>query len=224
MIAGTTWIVGYNVQSADPKVVAKERQMLAQQMKLAGLQYAERVDFDRYNFVLGIAASTTVFTDLRSRVVFDEFKNGQFSAEHQTAYNSLKDRSFGGLACHSNGAMICLAALENKDVIADHVVLYGPQITLESLQLWNEIVRSGQVKSVQIYINQNDIVPPASLLAGGGAVIAAAESTIATFRPPSLSRPINENASRLLIRTMPCDKPMWTLGCHDMNAYRANVP
>ena len=223
MIGGTVWIVGYNVQNADPKLIAKERAMMAQQMQLAGLPYADGVDFDRYNFVLGIAASTDVFTDLSQRVVFDQLKNGQFSVEHQKAYDSLKNRAFGELACHSNGAMICLAALENKDVVADRVVLYGPQVTIESLRLWNELVRSGRVKSVQLYINQGDPVPPVSLLTGRGAGAAVALSTVATFKPPALSRLINETAPRLLLRTMPCGNGMPTLDCHAMTAYRANV-
>jgi hypothetical protein len=37
LIAGTTWITGYNVQSADPKLVSKEREMMAQQMRLADI-------------------------------------------------------------------------------------------------------------------------------------------------------------------------------------------
>src|SRR5437879_12623286 len=62
--------------------------------------------------------------------------------------------------------MVCLAALQNQDVRADNVVLYGPQITRESLKMWNYLLQTGQVKSVQIYVNQNDPVPPFSLALG----------------------------------------------------------
>ena len=225
LIGGTTWIVGYNVQNADPQLVAKEREMLAQQMRLAGPghPYSDSVDFNRYNFVLGIAASTGGLRDLSTRVVFDELTNGQFSAEEQQAYNSLKDRQFNELACHSNGAMICLAALENKDVIADHVVLYGPQITMESLGMWDELVRSGRVKSVQIYINQSDPVPPFSLLVGGGSLDAAALSTLAMFKPPTITRVINETSPRLTVRTFSCGDGAPALSCHAMTAYEARV-
>jgi hypothetical protein len=223
LIGGTTWITGYNAQSANPKLVAKEREMMAQQMKLANNPYADGVDFKRYNFVLGIAASTDAIIDLSTRVIFDELSNGKFSAEEQKAYDSLKDRQFGELACHSNGAMICLAALENKDVIADHVVLYGPQVTIESLGMWDEMVRSGRVKSVQIYINRSDPVPPVSLLAGGGLVDAAALSTLALFKPPTITRIINETSPRLTVRTFSCGDGMPTLDCHAMTAYKARV-
>src|SRR5260370_25116956 len=78
-------------------------------------------------------------------------------------YAALTGRSFHELACHSNGAMICLAALRNADVKADNAVLYGPQITQKSLEQWDGLVRSGQVKSVTLVINSGDVVPPLSL-------------------------------------------------------------
>lgn len=223
LIGGTTWITGFNVQSADPALVAEEHAMMATQMRLAGNQYSEGVDFRRYNFVLGIAASTTPFLDLVSRVVFDEFSNGKFSASEQAAYDSLKGRQFNELACHSNGAMVCLAALENKDIVADHVTLYGPQVTLESLKLWDELVRSGRVKSAQIYINRSDPVPPVSMLVGGGFVNSAALSSLATFKPPTLVSIINETSPHLTVQTFDCGTGSPTLDCHAMAAYKVRV-
>jgi hypothetical protein len=223
LIGGTTWITGYNVQTADPHLVARERQMMARQMSLAGNQYSDSVDFNRYNFVLGIAASTDAFTDLSTRVIFDEFTNGKFSASEQTAYDSMKGRQFGELACHSNGAMVCLAALENKDVVADRVTLYGPQVTFESLKMWDELVRSGQVKSVQVYINSNDPVPPVSLLAGGKIVNAAALSSLAMLKSPTITSVINETSPRLTVQTFSCGNGLPTLDCHSMTAYKARV-
>jgi hypothetical protein len=223
LIGGTTWNVAYNVQNANPKLVAKAREMMAQQMKLAGIPYSDGVDFNRYNFVLGIADSTNKWVDLRSRVIFDEFKNGKFSAKEQNTYALLKDRQFNELACHSNGAMICLAALENKDVIADHVVLYGPQVTLESLGMWDELVRSGRVKSVQIYINQSDPVPAFSLLIGDGALHAIVLRSMAMFMPPSIARVFGEASPLLTVQTLPCGNGRPTLCCHDMKIYKEGI-
>ena len=223
LIGGTTWITGYNVRNADPALVAKERQMMAQQMKLAGIQYSDGVDFNRYNFILGIAASTDAFTDLSTRVIYDEFSKGQFSVTEQAAYDSLKGRQFGELACHSNGAMVCLAALKNKDIVADRVVLYGPQVTVESLKIWDEMVRSGQVKSVQVYINRSDPVPPASMLAGGGLVGATALSSLAMFKAPTITSAINEISPRLTVQTFTCGNGLPTLACHAMTAYKERV-
>jgi|GEM_PF-5094554 len=223
LIGGTTWITGYNVQNAAPELVAREREMMSQQMKLANLPYSDGVDFKRYNFVLGIAASTDPLIDLSKRVVFDELTNGKFSAEEQQAYESLKGRQFDELACHSNGAMICLAALENKDIVADRVTLYGPQVTVESLGMWNELVSSGRVKSVQIYINRCDPVPSVSLLAGGGLVGATALSSLAMFKAPTVASVINETSPRLTVTTFSCGSGTPTLDCHAMTAYKARV-
>lgn len=222
MIGGTLWITGYNVQNADPRIIAKAHEMMDQQMKLAGLRYADGVDFNKYNFVLGIAASTDVYQDLSSRVVFDEYSNGQFSAREQAGYASLKGRQFDELGCHSNGAMICLAALENKDIQVDHVVLYGPQITVESLQMWDQLVRSGQVKSVEININTSDPVPPFSLAIGGGAVNATVIASLALFKTPTLADVIEETSPRLTVRTHACGSGFPDLDCHDMAVYKAN--
>lgn len=223
MIGGTLWITGYNIQKADPKLIAKAHEMMGQQMRLAGLRYADGVDFAKYNFVLGIAASTDVYQDLSSRVVFDEYSDGQFSAREQAGYASLKGRQFDELGCHSNGAMICLAALENKDIQVDHVVLYGPQITVESLQMWDQLVRSGQVKSVEININASDPVPPFSLAIGGGAVNATAIASLALLRTPTLKDVIEETSPRLTVRTHACGNGFPDLDCHDMAVYKANT-
>jgi hypothetical protein len=216
-IGGTSWLVGYNVQDANPAILAKEKQMLQKQMELSGKEY-DGVDFSRYNFVLGIGASTNILLDLKNRVIFDEFKNGQFSAREQALYASLKDRQFGELACHSNGAMICLAALENQDVIADRVVLYGPQITRESLQMWNELVRSGYVKSLDIYVNENDPVPPFSLALGD--LFSNVPEQAELLSPNTLKKLINETSPKIAVHTFSCGADSPTLDCHDMKVYK----
>lgn len=222
-IGGTTWITGYNLQSADPKLRAKMQGLMARQMKLAGLRYSEGVDFQRYNFVLGIGVSTNQYVDLASRVVFDEYSNGQFSAHEQELYASLKGRQFNELGCHSNGAMVCLAALKNKDIVAERVVLYGPQITLESLRMWDQLVREGRVKSVEINIDRSDPVPPLSLSIGGGMVNAVSIASLALLRPPTLKDVIQETAPRLTVRSYNCGNGIPDLDCHDMRAYKRNT-
>lgn len=222
MIGGTSWITSFNVQGANPAVVRKAHQMMAEQMRLAGQAYADGIDFQRYNFVLGIAASTDVLDDLASRVVFEEYKNGQFSAETQAGYDSLKGRQFDELACHSNGAMVCLAALENRDVVADKVVLYGPQITVESLKMWDELVREHKVGSVQIYVNSGDPVPPVSLAIGGGMVGPYLVSSMALMRPASFVDIIRETAPELSVRSLSCASSP-DLDCHGMAVYNRNV-
>ena len=118
--------------------------------------------------------------------------------------------------------MICLAALKYKDIQVDHVVLYGPQITVESLQMWDQLVRSGQVKSVEININTSDPVPPFSLAIGGGAVNATVIASLALFKTPTLKDVIEETSPRLTVRTHACGNGFPDLDCHDMAVYKAN--
>ena len=222
LIGGMVWLAGYNVQNTDPAIVAKSRLMLRQQMPWAKMPYSESIDPSRYNFVLGIASSTSELKDLSNRVIFDEYSKGQYSAKNQALYNSLKGRQFNHLDCHSNGAMVCLAALTNQDVIAERVVLYGPQITIEALKMWNEMVRTHKVKSVEIIVNQGDPVPPLSLLVGGGAPTAMMMSSLAMLQPPTFVRVIHETAPQLSVRTFSCSRSL-TLSCHTMTTYKADV-
>ncbi|MEX1108590.1 MAG: hypothetical protein WEC00_06740, partial [Dongiaceae bacterium] len=94
-IGGTSWIAGYNRPSdADPELIDKINQLFRTNAELAGVAYGEAVDFERYNFVLGIGQTSTVFQDLSTRVIFDQFSNGQFTAAMQEGYNSLKGKDF----------------------------------------------------------------------------------------------------------------------------------
>ena len=61
--------------------------------------------------------------------------------------------------------MACLIALELGDTQAKRVRLFGPQITPESLQHWQQLIDSGKVGSVQIFINEGDPIPVVSYVA-----------------------------------------------------------
>jgi hypothetical protein len=216
LVGGTTWIAGYYVPPGSaPALKTQAAKMLLQQTKLAGIPYNESIDFNRYNFVLGIAASTSAFTDLRRRVLFDDLTNGKSTPQMQNAYNSLRGRSFDELACHSNGAMICLAALENRDIKADRVVLYGPQLTLESLRMWQGLVDSRRIRSIQIYINQNDPVPPVSVAIGGGTVAA-----VPLFNITAMSLLVHQVAPGVGLKTFSCGGMTPTLDCHSLAVYK----
>lgn len=221
---------------------------LKQQARVAHKDYSAGVDCSRYNFVLGMASSLDLWTDLIDRVAFDDLTNGRFSAQEQLLYEKLRGKQFDELGCHSNGAMLCLAALENKDIRAGHVVLYGPEVTRESLEMWNKLVQDGQVKSVKVYLNENDPVPGASIAyadfkknqhaseaslksypsadnaaAHGARAGAAVASDTGIFQIQSLKRTINETSPRLLVQSFPCNLPLSTVGCHVMSMYRSTV-
>jgi hypothetical protein len=246
LIAGTTWTLYASRKPGEPE--KRMCDVIKQQSKLAGSNYDAGVDCKRYQFVLGIAVSVDPFTDLSNRVAFDDLTNGQFSAQGQGLYDKLRGKRFDELGCHSNGAMICLAALENRDIQADHVVLYGPQVTRESLEVWNKLVQDGRIKSVKVYLNENDPIPGASIayadykknqeaaaaavrsnpsigtLAESGSQIAVgAVSEVPLFQIDSLKRTINKTSPRLEVQTFPCKLDMMTTGCHAMTMYKSKV-
>ncbi len=227
LIGGMGWEFGYNVPpGSDPALVAKAQKIAARIAEAEGYPYNEKIDFQKYNFVLGLAASTNLYDDLTKRVVFDEFRRGQFTATQQNAYNSIKGRQFDVLACHSNGAMICLAALENNDVGAKHIVLFGPQITPESLYMWDELVRRGHIASIQIYINQGDPVPAVAMLASAPAIaLAAAVAPVLgapIFNADVLSKAIGVFAPSASVKTFACSNTI-DPGCHDMKVYKVKT-
>lgn len=228
MVGGTSWILGYNVQKPSPELIAKSRAMLAEQERLAGHTYSDGIDFAHYNFVIGIAADTNAAVDLAKRVVtHDEGTEGEYSIENQPGYASLAGRSFNDLACHSNGAMVCLAALRAKDVKADKVTLYGPQITQVALEQWDGLVRSGQVKSVTVVINSGDLVPPLSLAFEDyvSSRLDGRQETYANkalLKTKELTEAVNETAPRLLVHvysgcSFAISNPMH---CHEMATYK----
>lgn len=235
LIGGMLWITGYNVPpGSDTRIRAKAKEMVKQQADLANIRYNEAIDFEKYNFVLGVAASTGMFQDLRKRVIFDELSAGQATPQMQNAYNSLKGRQFDRLECHSNGAMICLAALMNQDIRAKEIVLYGPQITPESLLLWQEIVRNNKqgVVSVQIAVNEGDKIPAAALLFGSLMGSDARDTTVhnltttlsrapVLFSTRHLASVIREISPSIDVKTYPCTAP-GLLGCHEMQVYKVN--
>jgi hypothetical protein len=196
------------------------------QALLAHKNYMTGADCEHYQFVLGLASSLDEFTDLRTRVVFDELSNSQFSAGGQLLYNKLRNRQFAELGCHSNGAMICLAALENGDVLAADVLLYGPQITRESLQMWNQLVSDHKVHSVKIYLNENDIVPGVSIsfreaLPGG---VPGPHNEPKLLEIEGLTRTIHEEAPKVLVQSFACSfDSSDPFKCHAIATYRATV-
>jgi hypothetical protein len=225
LVGGMTWIAGFNARpGALPELRRRQREMLMQQFRASNIAWDEAC-VQRYNFIIGIAASTDRFQDLRSRVVFDEFSNGQFTANEQAAYNSLRGRNFQQLDCHSNGAMICLAALQNEHVGARRVALYGPQITPESLAMWNALVTEGRVEGVDLYINQNDPVPPTALLSSNPALaIAAPLAPFLTgpmfFNADWTGRGISAAAPNINVHVGPCTaSALPSMDCHDMRLY-----
>ena len=220
LIGGTTWIYGYNVPpGSNPAVRTHAEEALRTQMKLAGVNEREFVNTKDYNFILGMAASHSAATDLRKRVKADDASEGEYTVEHQPLYASLRGRQFNRLDCHSNGAMICLAALTREDARAEHVRLFGPQITQESLADWQRLINEGKVKDVQLYINRGDPVPGVSYLGTHKTAVSK------LLLNDSLREEIHRDAPGIRVQFNDCpDRGFFLdLKCHDMQLYQRNV-
>lgn len=225
LIAGTSWQLGYySPIGASPEVRARARELVRDQARRAGIPYEEKIDFDRYDFVIGLAKEADQWRDLTRRVMFEQLLNGRATAKYQEPYNSLRDRQFGQLDCHSNGAMICLAALTNRDVRADDVILFGPQITTDSLELWNQLLAERRIRSLKIIMAQNDPIPPASLLFAPGSLKSPALAALSApllFRVDTLAFAVGVISPGARVETFPCSGAMATFECHDLGRYSA---
>lgn len=116
---------------------------------------------EMYDLVVSMGSSHTAIEDLATRVLFDGVTFGEFSREHKEIFASLKGRQFDTLDCHSNGAMLCLAALRSGDTQAKEVRLFGPQMNPEAAKRWQEYAANTN-STIKIYINNGDPVPALS--------------------------------------------------------------
>lgn len=229
LVGGTAWVLNYDVPpGASRETADRQREELKRQAEEQGKTYDAAIDTAHYNFAIGIAASTNIAFDLVRRVSLDQLSRGQYTADVQKGYDALRGRQFGELGCHSNGAMICLAALQNGDVLAGKVVLFGPQLTAESVRMWSRMVESGQVSSVEFVINANDPVPALSLYASTRFRPDDDARRIASkplFRSSSaMSEAVAELGPKVKVSIYACSKAGLAnpTGCHDMEAYRKN--
>jgi hypothetical protein len=110
---------------------------------------------EMYDLVVSMGSSHVAIEDLATRVVFDGATFGEFSRENKEIFASLSGRQFDTLDCHSNGAMLCLAALRSGDTTAKVVRLFGPQINPEAANRWQEYAAETNTK-IEIYLNQGD--------------------------------------------------------------------
>lgn len=217
LVGGTTWIYGYNVPPGPEgeELRARMLEMLDLNRKLAGVKKEDFIDPKEYNFIVGVGAAYEAFDDLRRRVIRDQWEGGHFSAENQGLYASLRNREFDRLDCHSNGAMVCLAALELGDVKTKHLRLFGPQITAESLLHWQHMVEEGKVSKVELYINKGDPVPGFSFVAGGGTIRSL-------YSSDALRNQIGAKAPGIYVKVLDCpgrQKVIDIKVCHSLNTY-----
>ena len=176
LVGGTTWTFGFKRPSANCSVECKaevDRQMYSQFLKYCAQQsdpqkcVKDGMPFtpDLYDMVVSMGSYNTAIEDLATRVLFDSVTYGEFSRTHAVMFASLKGRSFDTLDCHSNGAMLCLAALRSGDTTAKEVRLFGPQINPAAARIWQDLAIQKGIK-ITVHINSGDPVPAASWALG----------------------------------------------------------
>jgi len=191
------------------------------QLSALNIPKAEFIDRRNYDFIIGVAIHRNPAFDLFGRVIWENLARGQATAALQQDYNKLKGRSFETLDCHSNGAMVCLAALSNRHVRTKHVRLLGPQITREALIEWEKLLKDGQIASVEIYYNDRDPIPVLSYF--GNDLVTSKKSAAVygfaqeLFGDNGLRREIERYAPSAKVSTFQCELSPWyvySVGCH----------
>lgn len=175
LVGGTTWKFGIYAMNVPQNLSGDEarrardesiRQFLAR-LRLAGIDERNFIDPRHYDFIIGVAESSSAFVDLVARVAWDNLAKGRATPLLQKEYDLLRGRSFDELDCHSNGAMICLAAIANGDVEMTGkgaVRLLGPQMTPAALREWERLAQKDHF-ALEIYYNSGDPVPRISYAA-----------------------------------------------------------
>ncbi len=248
VVGGATWSYSFGKPTrCDANCIRKIKVELRRQQRMSCsvktgsdlarcLKLAPAIDPEAYAFALSLATTPNPVRDLASRVLLDEISDGEWSAEQRSAYASLKGRKFTQLDCHSNGAMICLAALRRHDVVAKEVRLFGPQITLEAAKRWAEIVRADDLR-LTVYIISGDPVPAASFalpmllnpVDAWPAFVLAARLLLVAWQDslaisPNEERPLDDALRRskvtvVRLSTEGCGEGRISTECHDFKRY-----
>jgi len=170
LVGGTSWELATYFRDVPPDQTAAQRamadKMLRAQLDRAGIDPARFAAIKDYDFIIGLATSKWAIKDVPQRVIFDQLMSGRATPAIQEQYNLLKHKSFDVLDCHSNGAMICLAALANGDITARMVRLLGPQLSPDAMAEWLTLLDhrglGNKIDDLEIVIGAKDPVPPAS--------------------------------------------------------------
>lgn len=163
LVGGTTW--SGEIYNLTPEENRNREEYKARLLQ-SGLDYRDYFATMDYDAIVGVAYSSKVIYDLPFRVLLDNISLGRMSAEFYSGYNALKGYQATELDCHSNGAMICLAALAKGDAMARKVRLFGPQITANAMQEWRKLLELRKIESLEIVVQDGDPVPYVSNLGG----------------------------------------------------------
>jgi hypothetical protein len=242
LIGGMEWMTGIYAMNVPTGLSGEqarrareesERQFFAR-LKLAGILPENFIDPKHYDFIIGIAESTNGFGDLTKRVMWDNLAKGRATPLLQKEYDLIRGRSFDILDCHSNGAMICLAAIANDHVKLTGqgpVRLFGPQITPSGMKEWQRLAEKNHF-NLEIYYNSGDPVPRLSYAANELLplkIISPVERysiSKEVFAGTGLQDLIRRNAPSAKIVTSDCGGGFfrYSIDCHLFKWYQSHYP
>ena len=96
------------------------------------------------------------------RILRDHFTLGEESLntpQAKEALEKLKDKKFDRLIAHSNGASVTEALIRNDIITVDELNIVGGDNSLLRGHAYQQLLDSGKVKRVVVWINANDLVP-----------------------------------------------------------------
>lgn len=167
LVGGTTWTFGFRrpYVNCDQRCEDEIKKNLDRQLSLFCSSQSDPACFakglpfrpEMYDFAVSMGSSHAAIEDLATRVLFDGATFGEFSRQNKEIFASLTGRAFDTLDCHSNGALLCLAALRSGDTTAKEVRLFGPQMSPEAAKRWQEY-SANTGTTIKIYINHGDPV------------------------------------------------------------------
>jgi hypothetical protein len=248
LVGGTSWTYGFKwpkapcsgeCQSAIKSALDKQLSLYCSSQDDPAQCVREGLPFTPadYDLVISMGTYHSFIQDLATRVVFDGVTFGKFTAEHKEIFAGLLDRQFNTLDCHSNGAMLCLAALESGRTKAAEVRLFGPQIDPAAAEKWKALASKG-VK-VEIYIDNGDPVPALAWqqprMSVGQAVTtlwSASATTLTTFVAKTAIAAYEDarthwvdtdlNKYGFTVTRLTCSSTM-NADCHAMKAYESGL-
>lgn len=172
LVGGTTWTFGFKWprKNCDDACRAEINKSLISQLKLFCSSQSDPKQCEKnelpfspemYDMAVSMGSAHTFLGDFATRVVWDQATFGKFSIQHKEIFRSLAGRRFDTLDCHSNGALLCLAALRSGQTKAKEVRLFGPQVSPEAMRRWRELAVKNDMK-ITIYLNEGDPIPALS--------------------------------------------------------------
>ena len=254
MVGGTGWTEDVYSHGHTPGETAEQRARIdaafRDKLKRAGLPQSTFMALDEYDQTIGVAVSASFIKDLGMRVFLDQFARGQATPELQTGYDRLKNQEADLLVCHSNGAMVCLAALRNGDTRARRVRILGPQISRDAMAEWQALLdpppgsAGNRIDSLEVVLMTNDPVPMMSAVGGmltelvpdkalprllrwglGKEDLSGPEVVTPPFQMRSWQGLRDEERFRVVRLDCPDDMATrdWLLACHEFTTYAAGL-